>query len=158
MAILDVLIYPEDGLKMKAKPVEVIDDSIKTIVSDMFDTMRKENGIGLAATQVNLDKRIVVIDIEEDKRTPLTLINPVILEARGSAEMEEGCLSLPGIHEIVKRKAEVKIEYTNLNNEKITLDADGLLAICIQHEIDHLNGVMFIDYFSGLKKQLIRIG
>lgn len=156
MAVLDVLIYPHEGLRTKAKPITVIDESISILAKNMFDTMHVNDGIGLAATQVNVDKRIIVIDIPDDQRTPLVLINPEIIESAGNTSMEEGCLSLPTVHEIIERKATVTIKYRNLADEEIQLAADGLLAICIQHEMDHLNGIVFADYFSALKKQRIK--
>jgi len=156
MAILTILEFPDDRLRKKAVPVPMVDESIKRLVDDMFETMYAAPGVGLAATQVNVQKRIVVIDVSEEKNTPVCLINPEIVEKNGSEEMDEGCLSVPGIFEKVTRAEAVKIRALDRNGESFELEADGLLAVCIQHEIDHLDGKLFVDYLSPLKRQLIR--
>ncbi len=156
MTVLNVLVFPDERLRTVATPVAVVDDGIRTIVDDMFETMYKEEGIGLAETQVNIHQRIITIDIEGDKTNQIVLINPEILTCSGEAGIEEGCLSVPGFRGLVPRKEKVKVKALNRNGEEFVLDADGLLAICIQHEIDHLNGVMFVDYLSPLKRNRIK--
>jgi peptide deformylase len=156
MAILTILEFPDDRLRKKAAPVPVVDESIKRLVDDMFETMYAAPGVGLAATQVNVQKRIVVMDVSEEKNAPVCLINPEIVEKNGSEEMDEGCLSVPGIFEKVTRAEAVKIRALDRNGDSFELEADGLLAVCIQHEIDHLDGKLFVDYLSPLKRQLIR--
>ncbi len=155
MAILDVLHFPDTRLRKKAAPVKTVDEDIKTLARDMLETMYAENGIGLAATQVNVQKRVVVIDLSADKTSPAVLINPEILSASGSEEMQEGCLSVPDVYETVQRAEQIAFRYLNLDAETIEMEADGLLAVCIQHEIDHLNGRLFIDYLSPLKRKRI---
>lgn len=156
MAILTILEFPDDRLRKKGAPVAVVDESIKRLVDDMFETMYAAPGVGLAATQVNVQKRIVVIDVSEEKNTPVCLINPEIVEKNGSEEMDEGCLSVPGVFEKVTRAETVKVRALDRNGDAFELEADGLLAVCIQHEIDHLDGKLFVDYLSPLKRQLIR--
>jgi len=156
MAILTVLHFPDPRLRKKALPVDNIDGDIKRLAGDMLETMYEENGIGLAATQVNRQKRLIVMDLSAEKNAPLILVNPEITETAGTEEMQEGCLSVPGFFETVSRAEEVSFEYLTLDGEKITERADGLSAVCIQHEIDHLNGKLFIDYLSPLKRQRIR--
>ncbi|WP_100644174.1 peptide deformylase [Alteromonas facilis] len=156
MAILEVLSFPDERLRTVAEPVEAVDDSIKQLVADMFDTMRDENGIGLAATQVNVHKRVVVMDVSEEQNEPRVFINPEIIEKNGSTVSEEGCLSVPGNYAKVDRAEYVKVRALNENGETFELEAHGLLAICIQHELDHLKGVLFVDYLSPLKRQRIR--
>lgn len=156
MAILEVLSFPDERLRTVAKPVEGVDASVKEIVKDMFETMRDENGIGLAATQVNIHKRIVVMDVSEGQSEPRVFINPEIIEKSGTTISEEGCLSVPGNYAKVERAETVKVKALDENGEEFELDADGLLAICIQHELDHLKGVLFVDYLSPLKRQRIR--
>ena len=156
MAFLEVLRFPDERLRTVAKPVAQVDDSIKKIVADMFETMYQENGIGLAATQVNIHQRIVVIDVSEDKEEQLVLINPEITKKDGSTISEEGCLSVPHSYAKVDRAETVTVKATNINGQEFSLDADGLLAICIQHELDHLQGKLFVDYLSPLKRQRIR--
>lgn len=155
MAILDVLIYPEENLAKVCEPVakEQINAELNQFIDDMFETMYDHEGIGLAAPQVDVLKRIVTIDIEGDKTNQIVLINPEILEASGETGIEEGCLSIPGCRALVPRKEKLKVKALNRQGEEFMLDADGLLAICIQHEIDHLNGVLFVDHISALKRQ-----
>lgn len=156
MAILTILENPHKNLRKKALPVESIDETIKTLAADMFETMYAAPGVGLAANQVNVQKRVVVIDVSEEKNTPLCFINPEILEKSGTEEREEGCLSVPGICEKVTRAEKVKVRALDIQGVAFELEADGLLAVCIQHEIDHLEGKLFIDYISPLKLQRAR--
>lgn len=156
MTALNVLIYPDDHLKVVCEPVTEVNDAIRKIVDDMFDTMYQEEGIGLAAPQVDILQRIITIDVEGDKQNQLVLINPEILASEGETGIEEGCLSIPGFRALVPRKEKVKVRALDRDGKEFTLDADGLLAICIQHEIDHLNGILFVDYLSPLKRQRIK--
>jgi peptide deformylase len=156
MAILDILHFPDPNLRKKARSVETIDASIKALASDMLETMYKEGGIGLAATQVNVQKRVVVIDLSELRNEPIYLINPEIISSEGVEQMQEGCLSVPDYYDLVERAEKVSFRYLNLAGEAKEINADGLLAVCIQHEIDHLDGKLFIDYLSPLKRQRLR--
>jgi len=152
MAVLEVLHFPDDRLRKKAQPVEKIDNEIKELANNMLETMYAESGIGLAATQVNVQKRVVVMDLSEDRRDPLFLVNPEILESEGTEQMQEGCLSVPDYFDYVERAEKVTFLYQDLEGESHKIQADGLLAVCIQHEIDHLNGKLFIDYLTPLKR------
>lgn len=156
MAILEVLLYPEENLAKVCEPVATIDADLNQFIDDMFDTMYEHEGIGLAAPQVDVLKRVITIDIEGDKTNQIVLINPEVLEASGETGIEEGCLSIPGCRALVPRKEKLKVKALNRKGEEFVLDADGLLAICIQHEIDHLNGVLFVDHISSLKRQRIK--
>ena len=156
MAILDVLSFPDERLRTVAKPVEEVNDDIKQLVSDMFETMKDENGIGLAATQVDRHVQVVVMNVAEDQDEPRVFINPEIPKKDGSTISEEGCLSVPGNYAKVERAEEITVKALNENGEAFELEADGLLSICIQHELDHLKGKLFIDYLSPLKRQRIR--
>lgn len=156
MAILNILHFPDPRLRNVAKPVAQVDDDIRRVLDDMLETMYQAPGIGLAATQVNIAKRLVVIDISEGKDQPLFLVNPEIVARDGVEEMEEGCLSVPGFFEKVTRADSVKVRALGRDGQPFELDAEGLLAVCIQHEIDHLDGKLFVDYLSGLKRQRIR--
>jgi peptide deformylase len=156
MAILDILHFPDPRLRDVAKPVTHVDASVCQLIDNMFETMYSAPGIGLAATQVNVNKRVVVIDVSEDKGQPLCLINPEILELSGTEEMEEGCLSVPGVYETVQRADQVRARALDRNGKPFELEAGGLLAVCIQHEIDHLDGKLFVDYLSQLKRTRIR--
>lgn len=156
MAILNILHFPDPRLRNRAKPVAQVDDSVRRLVEDMFETMYQAPGIGLAATQVNDARRVIVIDISETHDQPLCLINPEILTASGEESMDEGCLSVPGVYEPVIRAEMVKVRALNKQGDAFELEAEGLLAVCIQHEIDHLDGKLFIDYLSNLKRQRIR--
>ncbi|MFY1026999.1 peptide deformylase [Actinobacillus seminis] len=156
MALLNVLIYPDERLKTIAKPVEVFDEKLNKFIDDMFETMYQEEGIGLAATQVDVHQRIITIDIEGNKQNQLVLINPEIIESCGETGIEEGCLSLPGLRALVPRKEKVTVKALNRKGEEFILQAEDLLAICIQHEIDHLNGIVFADYLSPLKRQRMK--
>jgi peptide deformylase len=156
MALLNILVFPHPHLRKIAKPIKQVDDAIRTLANDMLETMYDAPGVGLAATQVDVHKRLVVIDVSEDKDSPIVLINPELLSLEGEEESEEGCLSVPGYYEPVKRAERVKVRALNENGDDIEIEADGLLAVCIQHEIDHLNGKVFIDYVSALKRNRIR--
>ena len=156
MALLPILRFPDPRLHLKAKPVERVDDTIRRLVDDMAETMYEASGIGLAAIQVNAHKRVVVIDVSEDKSGLMTFINPVIVERRGEQTCEEGCLSVPGIYEKVTRAEEVTVEALDRDGKPFRLEADGLLAVCIQHEIDHLDGKVFVEYLSSLKLNRIK--
>ena len=156
MAILEVLRFPDERLRTVARNVVSFDSTVQQIIDDMFETMYAEEGIGLAATQVNIHQRIIVIDTSEDRTGQLVLINPEMLEQRGSTGIEEGCLSVPECRALVPRAEWVKIRAMNLQGEQFELETDGLLAICIQHEMDHLVGKLFVDYLSPLKRQRIR--
>jgi peptide deformylase len=151
MALLPILRYPDSRLHTVAAPVARVDDEIRKLVADMAETMYEAPGIGLAATQVDVHKRIVVIDVSEDKSGLMALINPEILERSGEQVCEEGCLSVPGIYEKVSRAERVKVRALNENGESFEFEADGLLAVCVQHEIDHLDGKVFVEYLSQLK-------
>ena len=156
MTILNILKYPDPRLYKVADEVKVIDSKIKDLISDMAETMYGAPGIGLAATQVDVHQRIIVIDISEDKDNLLVMINPTILEQRGEELNQEGCLSVPEVFEKVKRAEWIKISALDKNGKKFELQADGLLAVCIQHEMDHLKGKVFVDYLSNLKKNRIK--
>ncbi|MDX1252729.1 MAG: peptide deformylase [Gammaproteobacteria bacterium] len=156
MAILSILHYPDPRLRNKATPVEHVDDAIKNLVSDMFETMYQAPGIGLAAPQVNVSRRVIVIDISEQRDAPLCLINPEILTKEGVEQMEEGCLSVPGIYEPVQRAKRIKVRALDRDGKPFEITVDDLLAVCIQHEIDHLDGKLFVDYLSQLKRERIR--
>ncbi len=156
MAILKILEFPDPRLRTKATPVEAVDDSLRALIADMFETMYAAPGIGLAATQVNVHQRLLVADISPDKNAPHVLINPVILEKDGVTVTDEGCLSVPGYYEEVERAEHIKVRFLNRDGDEIEMEADGLLAVCIQHEIDHLDGKLFVDYLSEAKRQRIR--
>ncbi|WP_413113654.1 peptide deformylase [Thaumasiovibrio sp. DFM-14] len=156
MSVLQVLTFPDERLRTVAQPVEAVTKEIQQIVDDMLETMYEEEGIGLAATQVDIHQRIVVIDLSEERDQPMVLINPEIIEKRGEDGIEEGCLSVPGARGLVPRAAEVTIKALNREGNAFQLDADDLLAICIQHELDHLDGKLFVDYLSPLKRQRIK--
>lgn len=157
MAILSVLRFPDERLRTKATQVTEVNDNIKQIVSDMFETMYDENGVGLAATQVNIHKQIVVMDVSENKENPIVLINPeIIAKSEETLINEEGCLSVPGCYAKVNRHTSVTVKALDVNGEEFTLDGEELLAICIQHELDHLKGILFVDYLSPLKRQRIK--
>lgn len=157
MAKLEILEFPDPRLRTIAKPVEVFDDALRALVDDMFETMYEAPGIGLAATQVNVHKQLIVIDISDNKSEPLVFINPALEVLDESlSEYDEGCLSVPGFYETVSRPKRVKINAIDRNGATFEMIAEGLLATCIQHEMDHLNGKLFVDYLSTLKRQRIR--
>ena len=156
MALLNILHYPDERLHKVAKPVETVDDEIRQLIDDMVETMYASKGIGLAATQVNVHRRLIVIDVSEDKSAATVWINPGIIEKRGQTEYEEGCLSVPGIYDMVSRAEWVRVRALDQNGNPFEREADGLLAICLQHEIDHLDGKVFVEYLSTLKQNRIR--
>lgn len=156
MALLPILRFPDPRLKKVALPVANVDDSIRKLVADMAETMYEAPGIGLAATQVDVHKRVVVIDVSEDKSELMAFINPVLSRCEGSQTGEEGCLSVPGIYDKVERAESVVVTYLDLDGKEQTLAADGLLAVCLQHELDHLNGTVFVDHLSLLKQARIK--
>jgi len=156
MAIRDILHYPDPRLRNRAEPVERVDDEIGRLVDDMLETMYAAPGIGLAASQVNVPRRVVTIDISEHGDRPLCLVNPEILELAGNVETEEGCLSVPGIYEFVERADWIRARALGRDGESFEFEAEGLLAVCVQHEIDHLEGTLFVDHLSRLKRQRIR--
>lgn len=157
MALLPILNFPDPRLRTKAKPVEVVDDQIRTLAADMLETMYAAPGIGLAASQVDRHIQLIVIDLSEEKNQPLVFINPKITPlTQDTQPYEEGCLSVPQVFDKVERSAQVKIEALDLDGKPFELEADGLLAVCIQHEMDHLDGKLFVDYLSPLKRQRIR--
>lgn len=155
MALLPILHYPDERLHRIAVPVETINDEIRQLVRDMAQTMYAAPGIGLAATQVDVHKQVIVLDISEAHDQLLVLINPQILEARGEADCEEGCLSVPGIYEIVRRAEWIKVRALDRDGQPFTLETTGLLGVCIQHEMDHLKGKVFVEYLSRLKQTRI---
>lgn len=156
MATLNILEYPDPRLRTKAVAVKEVDASIRQLVDDMFETMYAAPGVGLAATQVNVHKRVLVVDISENQQEGLALINPQIIERSGEGLLEEGCLSVPGIYEKVKRADHIRIKALDRAGKTFEMEADGLLAVCIQHEMDHLEGKLFVDYLSELKRTRIR--
>jgi peptide deformylase len=156
MALLEILEFPDSRLRTKAKTVQDIDGRIARLADDMLETMYAAPGIGLAASQVNVHQRLIVIDISEDKSEPLILINPEIIAMDGEIETNEGCLSIPGFYEPVDRFLAITVEAIDREGKPFTLDATELLAVCIQHEMDHLEGKLFVDYLSSTKRQMIR--
>lgn len=156
MAVLEILHYPDGRLRARAQPVAQVDDAVRRLVDDMFETMYAAPGIGLAATQVNRPWRVLVLDVSEDRSGARCFINPEILAREGDEEMEEGCLSVPGVYDRVRRAERVRVRALDRDGRLFELDAEGLLAVCIQHEIDHLDGKLFVDYLSSLKRQRIR--
>jgi len=156
LSVLTILEFPDERLRKKASEVKVVDGNVKKLVDDMLETMYLAKGIGLAATQVNVHQRIVVIDISEGKDNPLCLINPEIVEKYGNEESEEGCLSVPGFFEKVKRAESIKVKALDKEGQPFEIEANELLAVCVQHELDHLEGKLFVDYISSLKRQRIK--
>lgn len=156
MAKLTILEFPDPRLRTRAQPVTVFDAALQQLAADMFETMYAAPGVGLAATQINVHVRLLVADISENHDQPLVLINPEILAKEGVGAREEGCLSVPGVFEEVQRAARIKVRALDLQGKPVELDADELLAVCIQHEMDHLEGKLFVDYLSELKRQRIR--
>jgi len=156
MAKLTILEFPDPRLRTKAKPVEAVDDALNALIDDMFETMYAAPGIGLAATQVDVHRRLLVADVSQEKDSPLVLINPVILEQDGVEVTEEGCLSVPGYYEEVERAEHIRVRYLDRDGNEVESEFDGLLAVCVQHEMDHLEGKLFVDYLSEAKRQRIR--
>ncbi len=156
MAILKILEFPDPRLRTKAAPIAVVDDSLRALIADMFETMYAAPGIGLAATQVDVHRRLLVADVSSDKSEPHALINPEILEKDGVMVSDEGCLSVPGYYEEVERAQHIRVRYLDQQGEPQEMEAEDLLAVCIQHEMDHLEGKLFVDYLSEAKRQRIR--
>jgi peptide deformylase len=156
MALLNILRYPDARLHKLAVPVTVFDEALKRLVADMAETMYAAPGIGLAATQVDVHKQLIVLDVSERRDSLVVLINPEILDASGVSDIEEGCLSVPGIYDTLERAERVKVRAFDQNGNPFTLEAQGLLAVCIQHEMDHLKGKVFVESLSQLKQQRIR--
>ena len=158
MAIRKILKFPDQDLRIKAKPVESFDDELKTLTDDMFETMHSVNGIGLAATQIGIAKQVAVIDISPEKNEPLVIINPKIqiLDPSKKEDYDEGCLSVPGFFETISRPSDIKLSYQDLNGKKQEIKPEGLLTKVVQHELDHLNGRLFVDHISELKRRRIR--
>lgn len=156
MAKLTILEFPDPRLRKKAVPVEVVDDELRALIDDMFETMYEAPGIGLAATQVDVHRRLLVADVSSDKTDPHVFVNPEILEKDGVTVTEEGCLSVPGYYEEVERAEHVKVRYLDRTGSEREEEFVGLLAVCVQHEIDHLDGKLFVDYLSEAKRQRIR--
>ena len=156
MAKLPILEFPDPRLRTVAKPVEQVDDALRSLVDDMFETMYAAPGIGLAATQVDVHQRLLVLDVSEDQSRPMVFINPEILSAEGHQVYQEGCLSVPGIYADVKRANSVRVKALDRDGKVFEIEADGLLAVCIQHEMDHLAGKVFVDYLSPLKREQVR--
>src|ERR1700738_2227357 len=156
MTKLVILEYPDPRLRNKAMPVTAVDDALRQLADNMLETMYAAKGVGLAATQVDVHQRLIVLDVSETRDQPLVLINPELLKAEGSGPGEEGCLSLPGIYDKLSRATHIRVRALGRDGEPFEMDAEGLLAVCIQHEMDHLEGKLFVDYLSELKRQLIR--
>lgn len=156
MALLNILRYPDGRLHKTATPVTVFDESLKKLVRDMAETMYAAPGVGLAASQVDVHKQVIVIDVSERHDSLVVLVNPEIVEASGVSDIEEGCLSVPSVYDIVERAERVKVRAFDQNGNPLTLEAQGLLAVCIQHELDHLKGKVFVEYLSQLKQQRVR--
>lgn len=156
MALLNILEFPDPRLRTRAVPVERVDDSVRQLIDDLLETMYAAPGIGLAATQVNVHRRVLVVDVSEDRSRPVALVNPEIIERSGVEETEEGCLSVPGIFDRVTRASRIRVRALDRDGELQEMECDGLLAICIQHEMDHLEGKLFVDYLSELKRTRIR--
>jgi peptide deformylase len=156
MTKLAILEYPDPRLRTRAQPVDKVDDAVRQLANDLLETMYGANGVGLAATQVDVHRRVIALDVSEGRDQPLILINPELLAAEGKGPGEEGCLSLPGIYDKLSRATKIRIRSLDLQGKPFEMDAEGLLAVCIQHEMDHLEGKLFVDYLSELKRQLIR--
>ena len=156
MTKLVILEYPDPRLRKKAAPVAEVDDALRQFIDNLLETMYSAKGVGLAATQVDVHKRLIVLDVSETRDQPLVLINPELLRAEGSGPGEEGCLSLPGIYDKLTRATRIRVRALGRDGVPFEMDAEGLLAVCIQHEMDHLEGKLFVDYLSELKRQLIR--
>jgi peptide deformylase len=156
MARLPIIEFPDPRLRTVARAVKDVDTRIRQLIDDMFETMYEAPGIGLAATQVDVHERLMVLDVSEDKSYPMVFINPEILSSEGSQVYQEGCLSVPGIYADVKRAENIVVRALDRDGQSFELNADGLLAVCIQHEMDHLAGKVFVDYLSPLKRELVR--
>jgi peptide deformylase len=156
MTKLAILEYPDPRLRKTAKRVESVDDAVRQLAADLLETMYAARGVGLAATQVDVHRRVIVLDVSEERNQPMVFINPELLKAEGRGPGEEGCLSVPDVFDKVQRATHIRVRALGTDGEPFEMDADGLLAVCIQHEMDHLEGKLFVDYLSELKRQLIR--
>jgi peptide deformylase len=156
MALLEILHFPDPRLRIKAKPISAVTEATRRLMADMLQTMYAAPGIGLAATQVGVEQRVIVLDVSEDQDDPRSYANPEILSRDGKEVMQEGCLSVPGVYEEVERAERIRFRALDREGQPVEFDADGLLAVCIQHEIDHLDGKLFVDYLSELKRKRIR--
>ena len=156
MTKLAILEFPDPRLRKKAAPVEAVDDALRVLIDDMFETMYEAPGIGLAATQVDVHRRFLVADVSNEQTEPYALINPKILEKNGVIVTDEGCLSVPGFYEAVERAEHIRVTFLDRDGEEVEMETEGMLAVCIQHEIDHLDGKLFVDYLSEAKRQRIR--
>lgn len=156
MALLEILEFPDPRLRTVAKPIGQVDDGIRKLIDDMLETMYEAPGIGLAATQINVHKRVIVIDVSEEKNQPMVLINPEYEVINGVQEYDEGCLSVPGYYETVTRAEKIRLKALDRDGNPYEMECDGLLAVCVQHEIDHLDGKLFVDHISKLKRERIR--
>lgn len=155
MAILEILEFPDPRLRKKAKPIEQVDRAIKKLAADMLETMYAAPGVGLAATQVNVHKRMLVLDVSDEKNQPMVFINPIITPVEGEQSYDEGCLSVPGFQESIKRIDHIRVNALDDNGQAFEIECDGLLSVCLQHEVDHLNGKLFVDYLSTVKREMI---
>ena len=156
MTRLTILEYPDQRLRTVAQPVQTVDDALRSLIDDMLETMYESKGIGLAATQVNVHRRLLVLDVSEDQSQPLVFVNPEILSREELFTTQEGCLSVPGIYDDIERARRVRVRALGRDGETFEIEAEGLLAVCVQHEMDHLEGKLFVDYLSELKRQRIR--
>ena len=156
MTKLAIIEYPDPRLRTRAEAVAVVDDAVRQLADDLLETMYAANGVGLAATQVDIHRRVIAMDVSETRDQPLILINPQLLSAEGKGPGEEGCLSLPGIYDKLSRATRIRVRALDVHGKPFEMDAEGLLGVCIQHEMDHLEGKLFVDYLSELKRQLIR--
>ena len=156
MTKLVILEYPDPRLRKTAEPVTAVDDAVRQLADDLLETMYAKNGVGLAATQVDIHRRVIVLDVSDSRDQPLVLINPQLLSLEGKGPGEEGCLSLPGIYDKLPRATKIRVKALNRDGQSFEMDAEGLLAVCIQHEMDHLEGKLFVDYLSELKRRMIR--
>ena len=156
MALLNILHFPDERLRTKASPVTQVDDQLRELIDNMFETMYEAPGIGLAATQVNIHQRLMVVDVSDEKNQPMVFINPELIDHSGMEEMDEGCLSVPGVYEPVQRAEWIKVRALDRNGDEFEVEANDLLAVCIQHEMDHLEGKLFVDYLSEMKRTRIR--
>ena len=156
MSLLTILEYPDPRLRTVAQSVSAFDGALQTLIDNMFETMYAAPGIGLAATQVNVHRQLLVLDVSEEKNAPMVLINPKIVASEGAQTYQEGCLSVPGIYADVERADRISVEALDRHGQPLKFDAEGLLAVCIQHEMDHLAGKLFVDYLSPLKRELVR--
>lgn len=156
--IREVLVWPDPRLKEKALPVKTVDAEIRQLIDDMFETMYAEDGVGLAATQIGVNLRVVTVDTSsaDEEIAPFAMVNPEILESEGTVKWREGCLSVPGEYEEVKRSAKVRVRFLDRDGKQVEMEATDLTAVCIQHECDHLDGVLFVDYLSSLKREMIK--